>query len=274
MGTAGTARLKVHRRSFVVDGRWHTALSLRPVALRTAPRFATNRYHGTWHVLSSVEGAVLLGRLCWAMAHERREGTFAVIDPRFVVPNPFDADPSSPIVVVNNDLGPFDRTVAAALRRRLPFATPSEGTVVLHTSRLDHTLADVDAFWERTRRQQRDNSHQARRWIDRVSGLVVMAAPPPVLREWAVHLSRLGTHLRHGSSYIELDWSFGRGYEGEVQVFDDFAARVTRARIARERLFPGRAAEALSEDERAQVWAVPVATLPGGLSRNGVRAGG
>jgi hypothetical protein len=234
--------LKVHRRTLSLDRRSCTALALRPA---TEERFATNRYHQTWHVLSDVAGARLLGRLCWAMAHERRPGTFVVIDPRFLVPNPFDADPSSPIVIVNNDLGPFSRAMATALRHRLPFTTASEGTVVLRTPGLDEALAAG------RRPPPEWNRHQQRRWIERVHGLVVLAAPPPVLREWAEQLCQVGERFYRGNDTMWLD----RGvFDGEIQILQTFAARVTMARIARERLFPGRSHVELTEEEREQVW--------------------
>ena len=59
--------------------------------------------------------------------------------------------------------------------------------------------------------------------------------------------------------YVELDWSPGEGYDGEVQILEDFTAQVTRATFARERLFPGRAHQELTEDERTQVWRAPAA---------------
>jgi hypothetical protein len=245
VGTPDPSRLKVHRRTLGLDHRRCTALALRPA---TEERFATNRFHQTWHVLSDVAGARLLARLCWAMAHERRPGTFAVIDPRYLVPNPFDADPSSPIVVVNNDLGPFSRPMAAALRHRLPFTTPSEGTVVLRTPGLDEALAAGG------RPPRAWNRHQQRRWIERVHGLLVIAAPPPMLREWAMTVARAGTWFHEGSDYVELSWSPGDGADGEVQVFEDFAGRVATAQAARERLFPGRSHAELTEEEREQVW--------------------
>jgi hypothetical protein len=255
MGSAAPARLKVHRRSFVVDRRRCTALTLRPT---TSQRFATNYFHATWHVLSDRGGARLLGRLCWAMAHSRHEGTFVLIDPRFVVPNPFDADPSSPIVVVNSDISRFGRPVAQELRRRLPCAARSEGTVVLQTNGLDVALDDVDAFWDvdGSARSGRP-AHQDRRFISRVNGLVVMAAPSPVLKDWAVSSLRLGERFYRGSDYTELDGKPGEWRSGEVQIFADFTAMVSRARTAREQLFPGRSHEELTDDERAQVWYQP-----------------
>jgi hypothetical protein len=247
--TASPERLKVHRRSVSLDGRPYTVLSLRPGVAST---FATNRYHETWHLLTDVPGAQLLGRLFWAMAFQRHERTIVVLDQAFLVPNPFDADPSSPIAVVNSDLGPLDRSALSDLKGMLPFTTPSAGTVVLQTRGLDIALADESAFYGREEKAGwRWNEHQQRRWIDRTNGVVVVAAPPPVLRMWGVQTFTLGRHSRRGTDVAELDYPTGNG---EIQVLDDFDARVSSARTARERLFPGRCNEELTEGERRQIW--------------------
>jgi hypothetical protein len=116
---------------------------------------------------------------------------------------------------------------------------------VLHTPGLDEALATGDLP------APEHNRHQQRRWIDRSHGLVVLAAPPPVLRSWAVQLSRLGERFYQGNDTMWLD----RGaFNGEIQILEDFAARVATARAARERLFPGRSHAELTEEEREQVW--------------------
>jgi hypothetical protein len=232
-----------------LDGRPYTVLSLRPGVLST---FATNRYHETWHLLTDIPGAQLLGRLFWAMAFQRHERTIMLLDQEFLVPNPFDADPSSPIAFVNSDLGPLGRPALSDLKGMLPFTTPSAGTVVLQTRGLDIALEDESAFYRREEKAGwRWNEHQQRRWIDRTNGIVVVAAPPPVLRMWGVQTSALDRHSRRGTDVAELDYPTSNG---EVQVLDDFEARVSNARTARESLFPGRSNEELTDDERAQVW--------------------
>ena len=75
--TASKARTKVHRRTVGLDGAAYTVLTPRP---GTAERFATNRHHDTWHILSDVGGARLLGRLMWAMAFQRHADTILLLD--------------------------------------------------------------------------------------------------------------------------------------------------------------------------------------------------
>ena len=242
-------RLKVHRRELVLGGLRYTLLSPRP---STEARFATNRFHETWHVLTDIEGAQLLARLCWAMAYQRHDRTVAVIDPPTMVPNPFDADPSSPIVIVNSDLGPFPRDAAGSLVQALPFRTPSSGTVVLQTRGLDLALEDPSAFAQSDDQAKWRDPHRKRRWIDGSAGLVILAAPGPVLKTWGVDLSQIGQWMREGSGYAELDYPKN---DGEVQVLDGFAGRVERAMSLRNELFPNDAGGQLSTEDKQKIWA-------------------
>jgi len=216
-------RLKVHRRSLRLDGRAHTVLAPRP---SVSPRFATNRDGATCQILTDPVGAQLLARLCWAMAYQRHERTVTVIDSHFLVPNPFGADASSPIVIVNSALGSLSGAVLADLRSQLPLATPSDGTVVLQTRGLDQALDDPAAFGQRDDQvARRGESHQAR-WIDGDSGLWVLTAPPPVLRAWGV----------------ELSGPDGEGAgEGEVRVLGSFDDQVARSIAPPNHPLPGQA---------------------------------
>jgi hypothetical protein len=204
-------RLKVHRRSVRLDGRAYTVLSPRP---SVSSRFATNRDGATCHILTDPVGAQLLARLCWAMAYQGHQRTVTVIDSHFLVPNPFGAGTSSPIVIVNSALGSLSGAVLADLRSQLPLSTPSDGTVVLQTRGLDQALDDPTAFGQRADQvARRSETHEERR-IDGDSGLWVLTAPPPVLRAWGV----------------ELSGAVGEGAgEGEVRVLESFDDHVARS---------------------------------------------
>lgn len=240
------ARLKVHRRSMALAGRRATVLSLRP---GMPHRFATNRFHDTWHVLSSSWGGHLLGRVCWSMAYQRRPHTVFVIDQRHLVPNPFDADPSWPIAVVNADLGGLGRDAARALAARLPLRTPSDGTVTLQSHGLDAAIADEHFFTGRPWWWWDGRRHEYRHWVEQTDGLLVLAGAPEMLRAWAVDLAGLR---------LDDDAFLDGPGNGEVQVFRDFHRRIGRARVARERLFPDR--HQLAQPERELLWSVDVTT--------------
>ena len=261
--TASGARTKVHRRAVVLDGTQYTVLTPRP---GTTERFATNRYHGTWHILSDVGGARLLGRLMWAMAFQRHADTILLLDGPLLVENPFDADPSSPIVIVNTALGVLRQGAVGALQAQLPLRGSPDGTVVLQTPGLDLALTD-DARGKGQQAWWRARADRRRILIDRSRRTLVLAAPPSVLRSWGLELSYLGDSSYRGMDYAELDWPSS---EGEVQIFDDFERRVVRARAARSRLFPGRAHQELSDDERAAVWRLTASEVrlpPGTVAR-------
>jgi hypothetical protein len=241
-------RLKVHRRSARLAGLDHTILSPRP---SETVRFATNLFHDTWHVISDREGAHLLARLSWAMAFQKRERTVLVIDANLLVPNPFDGDPSSPIVIVNNDLGPFGREAVSDLRAKLPWQSPSLGTVVLQTRGLDLALADTKGFNDRDDQAVWRDEHQKRRWIDGSGGLWIFAAPSPVLRRWGVDLAGLGEWSPDGEDWSYLDYP---DKTGEVQVFNEFETKVSSVLETRARMFPGKADICLTDLERPLIW--------------------
>jgi hypothetical protein len=242
-------RLKVHRRAIRLDGLSYTVLTPRPTE---EARFATNYFHEAWHVITTEGGAALLGRLCWAMAFQRRERTIVLIDSPLIVPTPFDGDLSSPIAIVNNDLGSFSRAAVKDLRAQMPLATAPDGTVVLQTRGLDQALENTTEFRDRNQESQGWNQHQTRRWIDGSNGLVIIAAPPPVLRTWGVDLSELSTWSHQGRSWQHLDYP---AKVGEVQVLNDFHSMLEAADAARTRTFPGATNRRLTEDERSKIWA-------------------
>jgi hypothetical protein len=218
-------RVKLHRHVARLDGEQYTVITPRP---GTDARFSTNQFHGTWHILSDLHGARLLGRLLWGLAYQRVPRTMVLIDRPFIDPNPFDAAPADPIALVPALLTPLRTRSARQLRQRLPLTTPA-GTVRWHTPGLAAALAE----------QRRDRAPGERRapWIaprgfqeriDRIGGLLVLAATPSVLREWAVTVYRLGEYAYEGMAYTEIGWP-----DGEVQVFTDYRRRVGAARVAR-----------------------------------------
>ena len=183
-----------------------------------------------------------------------------LLDSPLIVPTPFDADQSSPIVVVNNDLGGFSRGAVEDLRAQLPLSAASDGTVVLQTRGLDQALENPTEFRQRNEEPLLYNEHQRRRWIDGSNGLVIIAAPPPVLRTWGVDLSDLGTWSHGGASWEYLDYP---AKVGEVQVLHDFDTMLAAAQAARSRALPDAANRRLTEDERSKIWA----ELSGGTVR-------
>jgi hypothetical protein len=222
-------RLKMHRRQMWLDGRQYMVITLRP---GTDARFSTNFFHGTWHVLSDWRGSRLLGRLLWGLAYQRAPGTLMLIDRPFLDPNPFDAEPADPIALIPAQLTPLTTKAARQLRQRLPLRGPADGTVRWHTHGLDTALARRRQWWEVPVGAQRPPPRVAPRGfqerVDRVGGLVTLAANPTVLKDYAVGIATMGEHAYWGMDYREVDYP-----NGEVQIFRDYRRRVSAARVAR-----------------------------------------
>ena len=250
------AAIKLHRRVVRLDDETWTVLSLRP---GDPGVFATNRFHETWHLLGGPVEAELLARLLWALAFQRHDRTLVLVDQPFLVPNPFDGDPSSPILLVNSNLGTPRRRALDELHSLLPLAGPSLGTVKLRTVGLDRASEDPAAYEERPeQRAARFNPHQWREWMDRVHGIIVYAAPDAVLRQQAVMIAALPTYMPRATAETWLADTHGRDgrdVQGEVQIFrEPLIERSLRVSELREQLYPGRGHVELSDDEREELW--------------------
>ncbi|HEX8009278.1 MAG TPA: hypothetical protein VF482_22950 [Trebonia sp.] len=242
-------RVKLHRHRVRLDGREYTLITPRP---GTGVRFSTNRYHGTWHILSDLRGARLLARLLWGLAYQRVPGTLALIGPPFLDPNPFDAEPADPIALVAAQLTGLRAQAARDLRRRLPLGAP-DGTVRWQTPGLEHALAAC-------RRWQRDPPAQWRLpWcppqgprtrMDRIGGMLVVMGEARELKTWAVATGRLGDGLRDGTDSTRLD----NEYTGEVLVFTDYRRRVSAARAARREVLARPDGPRTPAEQRPLIW--------------------
>jgi hypothetical protein len=219
-------RMKLHRHAVAVGDRTYTVITLRP---GTYARFSNNYYHHTWHILSDLHGARVLGRLLWGLSYQRVPGTLVLIDRPNIDPSPFSAAPADPIALVPSHITSLPERAARVLRARLPLTRP-EGTVRWHTPGLDYAVAALAAGHARWQ-PRRDRAGQGR--IARTGGLVNFTAPPQALREWAVEVYRLGSWITCGMDYTYLSVGEKSRYEGEVQVFTDYRHRVRAARAAR-----------------------------------------
>ncbi|MGH3174138.1 MAG: hypothetical protein ACRDPF_09790, partial [Streptosporangiaceae bacterium] len=107
-------------------------------------------------------------------------------------------------------------------------------------------------------RHDRDRPRGQRRWypppdarhrISRTGGMLTLTATAPELKSWAVAVAQLGDWLRDGMDYTGLD-----GTDGEVQVFTDYAHRVSAARTARREILAGPAATLSPADQQPLIW--------------------
>ena len=240
--------VRVHRRKIFLGQAPWTILTPRPsgaVRLATASSSAGINLRAD---LASLEG---LAHLLWASAFQDRARTAILFDLPFLIPN--GAEPSSPIVLVNSTLGIPSAQMLAELKAQLPLSTPSEGTVRLRTAGLDRALADPKTFEAKARADEDAlpwDPKQWREWMGKESGVVMFAAPAPVLRAYALATAELGSF-----SWESLDSTEALVVDEDLQVFDQtIVKRAAALRARRESLFPGRKQADLLGPERAQLW--------------------
>jgi hypothetical protein len=220
-------RVKLHRHVIRLGGTPYTVITMRP---GTDIHFSDNRYHDTWHILTDPRGARLLGRLLWGLAYQRVARTLVLIQRPQLDPSPFDAAPADPIALVPAHLTPLPTRDARELRKRLPLTRPS-GTVRWHTPGLAAAAdAEPDSYRGIRWRDRLAGADAGRHRIERAGGLLIFAAKPPVLRDWAVAVYWLGEPPHSPMDYTHLGWGWP---DGEVQIFADYRQGVSAARVAR-----------------------------------------
>jgi hypothetical protein len=242
--------LKLHLRVLEVAGRTLRVVTLRPDA---PVRFSTNYFHDTWHILGGADGAAVLGRLLWGLAFQRHPGTLVLIDRGHLVPTPFEADPPDPILLIPDGLTQVSDDALRALKLRLRRAPGPPTTIRWHTFGMPGV---IDRGWPRRfwRRSPEDRAMWARERMARRAGFVCYTAPPPILRAHALAIYQ--AHPSAGGTYFPLaerGANHGWRYDGEFQLIDDFADKVTAAAVARRELFAAAPGPLLAEANR---WAV------------------
>jgi hypothetical protein len=234
-------QLRLHRFSARLDGRTYAVMTPRP-SLKC--RFATNNYHDTWHILGDASGGAFLAELFWWLSYQTAPNSVVVIDDAMLVPNPFDADPSSPVAIFSADATHLGRRATDDLRSILRRKPRSEGTVRVSTpsfgKRQETPMMPV---W--------DNRIRDFKLTDRVNGVIRVSASPELFRRWSVYLGDLCGGYYRGTIHSYLDSGRLERYpDGEVQLFQFFSAMVNDAVALRKQLFPGTSHRELLESER------------------------
>ncbi len=239
--------MKVHRHVVRLGRAPYTVITLRP---GTRARFSTNRCHEAWHVLSDAHGARLLGRLLWGLAYQRRPNTLVLLDRPYLDPNPFDGAPADPIALVPHRLTSWGSAEATELRRRLPLGGPA-GTIRWRTAGLDAELATRLDWWERPPGDVGPGWTPEVRscWFVRTGGVLTISGTPGGLRELAADTYRLPDLMYCGMGYTEDAWP-----TGEVQIFADYARRVTGARVARAEILAEAGSALPPADQDRLIW--------------------
>ena len=209
-------RTKVHLRVRRLAGRTLRVLTLRP---GTDVVLSNNYFHETWHLVTDGRGAKALAHLLWALSYQRHPGTLVLLAPPFVAASPFDGDRARPVLLVPAHLTGLDADALATLRAHLRSGTlgPPDGTVRLDTRGLAE--ATHLPYHEMDRAKETMGVRE---------GFVVYRGDVRALRmaAWSAHRMR-----GYAGPFSSYDYLADR--DGEIQIFDDFRARVVAARTAR-----------------------------------------
>lgn len=235
--------MKLHLRLVKVRGNTFRLVTLRP---ETSVAFSTNYFHETWHILSDAHGARLLARLMWGLSYQRQPGTIIVIHGEHIKPTPFGAERSDPIALLPPGLTKQDAKTLRQLFRQLKHLGPSQSTVRWHTFGLDQALSEWQEKYQGDLSVEvNDPLHhwqeKRRLWhaeqMFRRGGFVCYSAPPEIMRSQSLIISQMQTD-DYEMDYHYLSRDKGNCWpDGEVQIFDDYHARLAAAAQARQQVF-------------------------------------
>jgi hypothetical protein len=257
------SRAKMHLRLVRVGGYVFRVVTPRPAA-RFA--FSTNFFHETWHIVTSQRGASALARLLWGLSYERHPGTVLLIHGDHLLPTPFEAERSDPILLVPAVLTRLNTAKLRTLKGRLNRLGSPTKTIRWHSFGLDVALQDRSERGNTHRRSEAEGEELSRKrsrciWkqerMVRIGGFVCYSAPPPVLRQQALRIHAL--RVRKGFS--DMDYHFltresSKGSwcgDGEVQIFADYVDRVSAAIEARRELLAKPNEVVLSETVQEEI---------------------
>ena len=248
---ANATPLKVHLRVVPVGATPYRVVTLRP---SMGVRFASNYFHDTWHIITGIAGAHVLGRLLWGLAFQRQPGTLVMIDAPHLVPTPFEADPSLPVLLIPAGLTRFDPDDLRRLARTLRRAPVAPRTIRWHTfGMLDALVPAVHPHARYPAGPRHADADRARERISQRAGFLCYTAPPAILREQARDIFwtpgyRYGSYQPLAVNHCQGSWDF----DGEIQVLPDFDDAVASAQVARREVIGDRAIA--SQTERQSVY--------------------
>ena len=238
------SRLKMHLRLRTIGNCTYRLITLRP---DTNVAFSTNFFHPTWHIITSALGARLLARLLWGLSYERHPGTLILVHGAHLLPTPFEAERSDPILLAPAGLTRLNAADFRMLKSHLNRLGPPTKTIRWQSFGLDTAL-----LTQASDRPEVGNAGDKLRWksnrqlwkqerMERIGGFIVYSAPPPILRLQALRVHVL--RVRKGAPTTAMDYHFlaegssrDSWYDGEVQIFADYMDRVAAAVQARAEL--------------------------------------
>jgi hypothetical protein len=259
------SRLKMHLRFFTVGSSLYRIVTLRPA---TPIAFSTNFYHQTWHIVTSQRGSRLLGRLLWGLSYQRHPGTVILIHGQHLLPTPFEAERSDPILLASAGLTILNANDLRILKSHLNGLGPPAKTIRWHSFGLDlawHARQQGEddpvplAMEGDLLRRKANEILWRHERMERLGGFICYSAPPPILRQQALIV--YGLRVWRNSGTRNMDYHFlarESSHEswcgdGEVQIFADYMERVAAATEARRELMPNPHQPILSETVQENV---------------------
>ena len=246
---ANATALKVHLRVVPIGHTTYRVVTLRP---SMGVRFASNYFHDTWHIVTGIAGAHVLGRLLWGLAFQRQPGTLVMIDAPHLVPTPFEADPSDPVLLVPAGLTRFDADDLARLGRTLRRAPVAPRTIRWHTFGMRAAFAGEPPH-RPCHARPRPVEVLSRERMSRTAAFVCYTAPPALLRDHGRGIFRIAGE-RYGSYHPLAEHRHGRWhFDGEVQILPDFDEAVARREVIGDRAIASEVARQAVFDRRSEV---------------------
>ena len=214
----------LHLRCRRIGGFDWRLVTLRPA---TQVALSTNRFHGTWHILSNVSGCVALARMMWWLSWQKQPGTCILIHGEHIRREPFDGSRSDPVLLTRWADTPTTEKPLRALKDSLGRLGPPDKTLrarIVGIEDHDPRAALGPGWWRQLGREA----------VQRRGGIVVYRAAPAELRCTASMVYRMRpTWMGTGYHYLGDDRS------GEVQCFTDYFRRLKAAEAARQQVLSG-----------------------------------
>ncbi len=232
----------MHLRLVPIAGSVYRIVTLRP---GTKVCFSTNFFHQTWHIVTSQQGSRLLARLLWGLSYQHHPGTLLLIHGDHLLPTPFEAERSDPILIARTGLTRIDPSVFRFLKGQLHRLGPPTTTIRWQSFGLDAALQDdaeeISPLKKETDLLRTDEGRQLWRQerMGRLGGFVVYSAPAQILRQQALRIHDLKVCKRRQGSRMDYHFlaresgSHSWIPDGEVQIFADYMDGVAAATQAR-----------------------------------------
>lgn len=207
-----SSRAKMHLYTIPIGKKTYRLVTLRP---SMDIFYSTNFFHNTWHIISDDIGSQWLARLLWGLAYQKQANTMVLIHGRHILPTPFEAERSAPILLIPLHLTSVCAKDLKMLRSLLPILRKPSCTVRWQTFGLENATWESvqDGDWDYRNclsRSYYDGSKQYQQ-VQNASyqgGFVCFAGSPTALKTLALGVLHMHTKTPYRMDYY--DYAFGK----------------------------------------------------------------